>query len=275
MQLCFALLSLALLVVLVVSMGCCAPGKGKKTPSGLPQVNADPDARLPLTPEGRRAEAQSCCELDWSGLRWAVKDSGDKTVGPGPNHFSGRNLRVDEQGWLHLRITERNGVACGAEIVAKTPTHYGRYVWRLESMTGLRAHEVLGFFVYGDPKDEGIVPVVPEIDIELARWGQDTEKLLQLTVQPWHKQQNLIRVACPTDARLTFWFDWRPDRVDFGVKHTQTGKIVATWSYSGPDLPVTPLTTRLNLWGFEGATSDPPECEAVISSFRFTPLKGS
>jgi hypothetical protein len=269
----YAWIGLGLLALAALSAGCCAPGNANK-PQAPARTKADPNARLPLTPEGKLAEAQSSSELTWRGRTWVVKSTiGEAKAGPGPIRWADDNVVVDAEGRLHLKLTQRGGEACGSELVAKEKTHYGRYVWNVYEVKGIRLNEVFGLFVYGDPKDEGVVPVVPEIDIELARWHQKTDDLLQMTCQPWYKPENVTHRPCPTDRPLTFAFSWAADKVSWLVKETEGGKVVTRWSYSGPDLPHDPLTTRMNLWSFDGKMSSPPQAEVVISDFRFTSAK--
>ncbi|NEU73400.1 hypothetical protein PI95_012690 [Hassallia byssoidea VB512170] len=44
--------------------------------------------------------------INFSGYVWEVRSSGDG--GPGPNHWSSDNVWVDQDGYLHLKITQQN-----------------------------------------------------------------------------------------------------------------------------------------------------------------------
>ncbi|MDH3226391.1 MAG: hypothetical protein OEM67_04790, partial [Thermoleophilia bacterium] len=53
--------------------------------------------------------------VEFAGYVWDVKSS-NGLVGPGPNVFSDRNVRVDRRGDLHLQIRERRGQWTSAEV---------------------------------------------------------------------------------------------------------------------------------------------------------------
>lgn len=77
--------------------------------------------RILCTPEAApvRSERPEACErlIRWSELKWCVK-SCDTPCGPGPNYFSDskENVRVDEDGQLHLRIVQSEGNWLCAEV---------------------------------------------------------------------------------------------------------------------------------------------------------------
>ena len=65
--------------------------------------------------------------LRFGGFEWYIKDSGERRVGPGNNWFSAENVRVDAEGWLHLRASEREGGCVAAEVVVAPSLGYGTY----------------------------------------------------------------------------------------------------------------------------------------------------
>src|SRR5437667_40636 len=71
-------------------------------------------------PAVTRAPASQARVIKFSGYDWTVKSSRDR-VGPGPNYFSDgeENVRVDERGRLHLRLTQREGRFYCAEVVSR------------------------------------------------------------------------------------------------------------------------------------------------------------
>gem|GEM_PF-4235557 len=54
-------------------------------------------------------------------------------IGPCPNYWTDRNVWVDENGWLHLKITYRDGRWYCAEVYTKEPLEYGTYVFYVDS----------------------------------------------------------------------------------------------------------------------------------------------
>lgn len=86
--------------------------------------------------------------LRFSGYTWWVKESVEP-VGPGPNLFGSdqRNVAVDRQGRLHLRVTYTNGKWVCAEVVNRISLGYGTYRFYLQTdVTGFDPNVVLGLF---------------------------------------------------------------------------------------------------------------------------------
>jgi hypothetical protein len=122
----------------------------------------------------------------FSGMDWTVKIYEDNTQGPGPNFFSGdeRDIFLDENGYLHLRIVERSGKWMSTEVVADEYTGYGTYRWTIEGYPdAFPANIVLGLFTWDNNTfDE---QANSEVDVEFSKWGDpEQETTLQYGVQP-------------------------------------------------------------------------------------------
>ena len=207
----------------------------------------------------------------FSGYEWNVKSSAGQLWGPGPNFFndSTQNVWVDANGSLHLKITY--GVCSDqwycAEIYSVESFGYGTYNFTLESgFENLDKNIVLGLFTYLDD--------VNEIDIEFAKWGQDTEKNGQFVLQPSWKANHIKRYEFnPQSEDSVHGFSWCQNTLDFW-SYTQSRLSDFNWRYYGPGIP-TPSTehVHLNLWLMQGLSpSDYSEHEVVINSFDFTPI---
>lgn len=221
------------------------------------------------TPEGKT--------IEFSGYTWEVKNFTKHKRGPGPNYFSDnrRNVWVDNQGNLHLRIEKREGKWYCAEVYLQKNLGYGYYNFRVREFEGeFDPNVVLGMFIYGGDNKE--------IDIEISHWGNPEGDNALFTVQPAyrtdHKEDFEIN---PNKAPMLFSLRWGRDQVDYRVRFFQVrsrgpyAELKNMWAYSGAEIPTAEenLKTRINLWLFKG---EPPEkqeeIEVVIERFEFTPL---
>jgi len=209
--------------------------------------------------------------VTWSGLAWQVKTS-NAAVGPGPNVFSKANVSVDGSGFLHLRIArDGSGRWTTAEIIG--PTSYGYGTYTFVTATPLDAFDpniVLGLFTWSDR-----APYAHrEIDVEVARWGNAADPTnAQFVVQPYAVAGHLDRFAESAAVRTRQTFTWRPGQVTFASTNLGTGAPIASYAYSGADVPK-PGDERvhLNLWLFGGAgPTNGLAAEVVVEAFAFTP----
>ena len=138
-------------------------------PSALPS-NVTTQALAAATVE--RVDS-SVCWISFSGYDWWAKDS-PGLIGPGPNCFSDSNNNVwlDDQGRLHLRITNRSNQCQCAEVVTKPTFGYGSYRFELDSaVSGLNPSVVLGLFTWSD--DPAYTHRV--IDVDCDRWANSND----------------------------------------------------------------------------------------------------
>lgn len=118
--------------------------------------------------------------INFSSHVWEVR-SGDG--GPGPNHWSSNNVWVDQDGHLHLKITQQNGIWYCAELFTTTSMGFGEYEFYVINRIDLfDPNLVFGLFNYPTPS---IGPdKTNEIDIEIARWGNSEYPNGNFTVFP-------------------------------------------------------------------------------------------
>jgi hypothetical protein len=215
--------------------------------------------------------------IEWSGSTWQVKAS-DTLAGPGPNYFSDReeDVYVDEQGRLHLTITQRDGHWWATEIINRDIVEFGTYVFRLASdVTDLQPTVVLGLFTW-DPIDAFNHR---EIDIEFSKWGDaGNPHNAQYVVQPFTTAGNIFRFNVPSlagEIATTHSFEWNADRIQFRSVSNQVAGgadiVTASWTYTGGDIPPAGSgNVRLNLWLLDGAPpSDQQDVEVIIENFTF------
>jgi len=208
--------------------------------------------------------------IRFSGYDWTVKFS-ERTAGPGPNFYSRspRAVFVDSDGRLHLRIfKEPRGWEC-SEVVLTKQLGYGTYRFTVVTppeMIDDRA--ILGLFTYGDdPEFEH-----REIDIEISRWGDSAKPNAQFVVQPFDRQENILRFEVPKSLPdVTYEFAWKPDCVSFRAQGKGFNK---EWTFAGKNVPVPKdEAVRINYWLLDGK---PPALqrtyEVVLSRFSFKKL---
>ncbi|NNC83573.1 MAG: hypothetical protein HKN79_08345 [Flavobacteriales bacterium] len=121
----------------------------------------------------------------FSGYAWDVKSS-DILQGPGPNYFSDHpyDIYVDEDGYLHLHITERDGRWYSTEVVSVEEFGYGTYTFTVEGdYLNIPENIVVGLFTWDSYSF--LEQANSEVDIEFSKWGDpEHTSTLQYAVQP-------------------------------------------------------------------------------------------
>jgi hypothetical protein len=216
-------------------------------------------------------------EILFSGHRFRIKDTGPSRAGPGPNRYSAENVRVDEQGRLHLRVArDKDGGYSCAEVISVRSFGYGTYRFHMASSVGsLDPNVVLGLFTYSEESARNH----REIDIEIARWGSRAGPNLHFVVQPYaaagNAQKNFLSDAAPASVHSLTWL---PHSVSFlsveGPEVWPGAPVIAEFSYGGSDVPPAGgEKARLNLWLYQGR---PPASgrpiEVIVDRFVFEPM---
>lgn len=224
--------------------------------------------------------AQAEKMLAFAGYKWQVRNA--TLAGPGPNVWDENNVWLDEQGRMHLKISQRDGQWRCAEVQLEENLGFGRYQWEIMGRPDQYDPQlVLGLFNYTRPEvgPDG----TNEIDIEFARWGKAATAPGNFSV--WPAVNTVHGATHAFDFKLdgtytTERFDWAPDSVGFqmlGGHRDDAANPIAQWKYAPPEptkaIPQQPLPIHLNFWLFQGK---PPqngqEAEVIISRFSFTPL---
>jgi hypothetical protein len=212
--------------------------------------------------------------VSFSGATWTVKASTRK-AGPGPNYFSDsdRNVSVDAQGRLHLRITHNKDRWECAEVIHTASLGYGSYRFYLDSLVDkLDPNVVLGLFTWNDDP----AYAHREIDIELSRWSKPDNRNAQYVVQPFNSAEHRMRFGQPPGLdQTTHQFRWQADSVFFqSLKTTpfDPKKAIQEWKAT-QGIPVAGgENARINLWLFRGrGPTDDREVEVIVKRFGFVP----
>ena len=204
----------------------------------------------------------------FSGMAWYVRDSPVRS-NPGPNLYSDspKNVWVDSDGRLHLKITRRGRNWYCAEVIAADSLGYGTYRFYLDSAVGAFDPKVVaGFFTWNDDPAYNN----RELDIEFSRWGRAADPNAQFVVQPYDGENNILHFVQPSVAQSTHTFVWQPNAVDFSSVHG--ADVIAQWSaYEGIPIPGGE-TPHINLWLYEGkAPVNRSEVELIVNRFEFIP----
>lgn len=207
--------------------------------------------------------------LTFSGNEWIVRNTVD-AAGPGPNYFSNssNNVWVDEDGRLHLRITQKGDRWNCASVSLNKSLGYGKYIFYLSSrVDSLDKNVVFGLFTWDDDPSFNH----REIDIEFAKWGSDANLNAQFVVQPFTKAENIKNFLISLNSdESNHSFSWKTDEVFFQSSQDNT---ISSWSYRGGDVPpIGNERVSINLWLTESKPpSDGNEVEAIIDRFEFVP----
>ena len=212
--------------------------------------------------------------LEFSGYSWIVSDA-PGTKAPGPNIFLPRNVFIDKNGHLSLRIARHGESWSCAELRLAEPLGYGRYVVEIESDPDLLdPQSVFGFFTY----DFTAPPYYRELDVEFARWGDAAHPGGNHTVQPYTDGANtaLFDLA-GTGERSMHVIEWLPEKVVFtayAIGNTGWASEIARFEWSrGEVFRPGAAYIHLNFWLFQGKAPRRGEPQMIkISAFRFTPL---
>ena len=207
--------------------------------------------------------------IHFSGYKWVVRSTDHNQQGPGPNVFSDdkKNVWVDEQGRLHLRITKENEVWQCAEVTLSKPVGYGKYIFYLHSdLSLLDDNVVAGMFTYLNDREE--------IDIEFSKWGESSNKNAQFVVQPFEKEGNISRFDVKiNNAPSWHSFEWRRNWVNFESFSLvdEHPYLLHFWKNSSADIPRDKQESlKINLWLYKGqAPKNLKEQELIIDSVKY------
>ena len=214
--------------------------------------------------------------IQFSGCEWTVRSG---QGGPGPNAWEEKNVWLDGEGLLHMKISNRDGKWSCAEVTTRQRLGFGRYEFQVVGgIDRLDDNVVLGLFNYPTADVGG--DATHEIDIEFARWGKATNPMGNYTVWPVEKALRQTSKAFPftlAGSSSTHRFEWNLTRVRYESWQGlgDAGQEITNWTFKPEDatrrISTAPMPVHINLWLFQGkAPKDQKEVEVVIRSFRFT-----
>lgn len=220
--------------------------------------------------------------LLFSNMLWHVREG---TGGPGPNHWSKDNAWVDNNGWLHLKISKINNVWYCPEIYTDQRLGFGEYRFKvLGYLDQLDPNIILGLFHYTTP-DVG-PDGTNEIDIEFSRWGDPSFPIGGYTVWPavvGEKSTNQVFDFKMKDPISTHGYVWSSKYVlfksGFGELPSYPRQITS-WRFKPTNylklIPQQALPLHLNLWLLGGkAPTNQKEVELIIKKVCYFPEVGT
>jgi len=206
--------------------------------------------------------------LQFSGYQWEVRQSSAEDSASG-NSYDPGNATIDENGFLHLRVSRQRGQWANAEIKLSRSLGYGSYRFVVQDVSLLEPAAVFAVFTWDDHGP------ARAMHIEVSRWGQPEDKNAQFVVQPWDVPANTVRFLAP-QGTLTYWMKWEPGRVAFQTVRGSSPKlgtpVVAEHAFTS-GVPVAG-SERLQITLYVYDHSPRPmqnEAEMILESFEFLP----
>jgi hypothetical protein len=214
----------------------------------------------------------------WKGHQWTLTAGGMAGVAKGDP----ANIRIDQNGYLHLRIVDRNGTWTASEMFTADSMGFGTYQWVVQGDAyKMDKSTVLGLFSYGPARHLG-VDGENEIDIEFSQWNKTCNGCnADFTVYPatgnrksdgsssWEENFH-IDGGTLTTARM----EWRSGEIVFtimdGVQPIgTTANVIRTKTYSSNavNIPQAAAPVGINLWSFKALPSK--NQQIVIRDFQF------
>ena len=245
------------------------------SPSKNQVVNKATNNKL-ATPSNIQVNAAGTV-INFSGYSWTVTETPTTRQEPGPNYFSGGSAYVDASGFLHLKARKTGNYWTCGQVVLNQKLGHGTYQWKVEGpVNNLDKNVVLGLFNYNSAS-----PGHDEIDIEFARWGYATNRILNYTVWP-ATGVTASNVTFNQDFTMagnfsTHRFKWASKSINFkslyGFQDGDTN-LFASKSWSAPtSISTTAMPVIMNLWLFNAV---PPvngqDVEIIIHEFKYIPL---
>jgi hypothetical protein len=214
----------------------------------------------------------------WQGHTWKITNGPMAGVAPG----SPRNVFVDTDGYLHLRIRKIGGKWTAAELFTLDNLGFGTYQWVVKGdVWNMDPVTVLGLFPYGPAHGIG-ADGTNEIDIEFSQWDHTCNCNADFTVYPSvdEKHQSSFDLnftvnngTTLTTARMA----WSSTRVVFTVMRGDqpigtTANVLKTATYSpanNGNIPQQPIPVGINLWAFQALPKT--DQSVILQSFQYVP----
>lgn len=209
--------------------------------------------------------------LHFSGYEWKIRSASSERGGT-LNVYAPANAWTDEDGFLHLRISQNSGKWNCAEVQLTRSLGYGSYQIVVRDSSHLEPAAVLSMFTWDDL---GADQNHRELSIELTRWGDPDSKNAQYVIQPFYVPSNVARFTAPSGT-LTHSFRWEPGRAEFkttsGSGIRASSRIVADHVFTSGIPTPGGESVHLNLYVFgTGKKTLQNETEMVIEKFEYLP----
>lgn len=207
--------------------------------------------------------------ITFSGYEWLVRQTQNDRHGM--SDYDGRNVWVDDNGHLHLLLTERDGRWTCAEVRLTHSLGYGTYSFDVRDTSQLDPSAAFSMYTL-DPlaSDQNF----RELTIDVSRWGEPGNLNGQFVVQPETVPANVFRFAIPSGL-VTHAFRWEPGRVSFktaGATPATRGAAPAERLFTARVPTAGAETAHLTLLFDRNAGRAPAKAvEVVVEKFAFLP----
>jgi hypothetical protein len=235
----------------------------------------------PLRGQVDTAASPGRATLKWKSHTWRLTNGGMAGVAKG----NGSNISVDHDGFLHLRIFNRNGTYTASEMFSTDKMGFGTYQWWLEgNLAGLDKTTVLGLFPYG-PEDGIGVDGENEIDIEFSRWDNTCQGCnADFTFYPATGYKSLepatdnFNIDLSRTTLFTARVEWSSTEIVGTIMSGlqplgTTANVLQTFDYAPQDsakhIPQVALPLGMNFWCFQALPAS--DQEVTVRDFKFSP----
>ncbi|MGB7435106.1 MAG: glycoside hydrolase family 16 protein [Candidatus Acidiferrum sp.] len=223
--------------------------------------------------------------IHWMSRDWIPTNGGMAGVVKGDP----ANVSIDSNGYLHLRIVNRDGTYTAAEVFTTENLGFGTYQWQIEgAVDKMDKSTVLGLFNYGARGGVGL-DAENEIDIEFSQWNDTCHGCnADFTFYPATGNKSLGPMEDnftynPNGSTLTTArFEWSSTRIVGTIMSglqpmDTTANVLQTITFAPPDytsrIPQVPIPLAINLWCFR--TTPASDQQVIIRSFQFVPAAQS
>ena len=209
--------------------------------------------------------------LQFSGYEWKIRGAASERGGK-INLYDPANAWTDEKGFLHLRISRKNDQWHCAEIALTRSLGYGSYNFVVRDISNLEPAAVFSIFSWDD-FEAG--QNHREMDIEMTRWGDPSNKNLQYVVQPYYIPANVAQFTAPAGV-LTHSIRWEPGRAEFktfrGTKIGDKTALAAEHVFTSgvPASEAESVHIILYVFGYSKVPLE-KETEVIIEKFEYLP----
>lgn len=219
--------------------------------------------------------------IHFSNLDWEVRDGYQS---PGPNQWSQKNVWLDTDGQLHLKITNENGKWYCAGIYSKQSFGFGQYwfyiIGRLDQLD-----KNVALALYNYPLPNTFPDGTNEIDIEFSHWGSPLTLNASYTI--WPVTNEIERTLMSFNLQQpgeysTHGFTWLTNKVYFqsgNGHHENYDYPILSWLFDPPNyaqrIPQDSLPIHIDLYLLKGAAPiNGKEVEIIIKQFCYKSLDG-
>lgn len=231
--------------------------------TALPEVGGGVLARV-LVP-GTPAPVPPRKTVRFSGYDWTARTASNDRAGR-PNTYAPGHAWTDDTGALHLRVSSGPAGWICSELSLARSLGYGTYRFLVRDASALDPRTVLGLFTWDETALE---QRNREMNVEISRWGDPTNRNAQFVVQPFYQPGNVHRFTAPAGA-LVHTIAWERGRVRFRTARASDGALVAAREFTAGVPEAGEEAVHLSLYAFGPPDAARPlDDELVVERFEF------